>query len=507
LPDDCCRSPRFRCCRGRQFNIKAIEVDAADVNITVEASSPTSGGGESIGTSVQTTSKAGTNTSRSDSAWPTDELAPLPVSNPGFHTMAVKKKIRTIMVWKIALGVIACSLLVLLNVIDDFLMGTGAWAIITLAIATQPTPGATMQKCVNRVLGTVIAAGLAVLIGYGCAELDKIAHPAGDVLIGASVFGVTLGTMWLATDPKWAQWAYAYMLGGVTYCFLALDAFHLELEPSAFRAGVIAATAIFVIGCAWLPPRVLASELATAYLADHLTDIAAALDAAVALFLEGARLHAREAIYADPAKDDAVHRPKVHVLVSREALQEAVKAAGWEMLPRVTAGRLRAPPNPAVAGYIVCGRHVRAIAGLVHGLEDVLRLGVAPLHASVAIEAALGAALRRVALAVMGLNDAMIAQLDKGTRTADGKRPPSDADVASLAELREAQEALREASHVYARCGPPLGEGSNDAHRGAIKCMEKYGASMTFAHLVLQAAAEAERAHASLVGEGKCGEE
>ena len=370
------------------------ESETASITIPTETaeSSPS---GESAQHSCQPSSERADQPSRPSehsSAQMRTNIAADPVEL-GAHTKAVKQRIRRIQTAKAMIGGIVASLTVLIPKLDELLDGTGNWAVITVLIVLLDTPGATVSKATNRVLGTVVAALVAAAVGTGGERLERVASPSGSILIGATLAVVVGLTTWLQTEPAWKDWSYALLLSGVTYSFLVLETLNGEISTAAFRAGVIAGAALGGVILSLIPPHILAADMARSVLADALTDSASTIREVIDAFLCDKELHPRETIYANMEKDDVLRQAKLSVLQSREILKAAEGAAAWEAC-WASKSRIR--------GLARCGRSARAVVYTAAGLDELLRHSARapPLRADVAAEAQLAEALAQAAQAL-----------------------------------------------------------------------------------------------------------
>ena len=72
---------------------------------------------------------------------------------------------------KVGVAATIASLGTLVDAFDDATGGFAVWAVVTVLIVMQPTLGSTLSKGVNRLVGTVSAAGVAACAGFGARSM------------------------------------------------------------------------------------------------------------------------------------------------------------------------------------------------------------------------------------------------------------------------------------------------------------------------------------------------
>uniref|UniRef100_A0A7S1CZ26 FUSC family protein n=1 Tax=Cyclophora tenuis TaxID=216820 RepID=A0A7S1CZ26_CYCTE len=285
---------------------------------------------------------------------------------PNQFSGAIQNKQRIYQSCKVGLGVVLASLTVLIQPWDRFFHGTGQWAVITVVVVILETPGDTTRKIVNRFVGTLVAAVLALLIGTAGHEISTIVFPIGELLVATTILITGVVGRWYSSSPT--DWAYGILLGTATYPFMALDALRDDEYTAIFRTIMIALGGLVGFVLAWLPPSVKASDVAQAYLVDQLIDTACCVEAVVEDFLEGKELNRVTDIYAG-GDDDRAHRLYKAVTCSRPSLESAVHASKWE-----------SSRHEETQSYQVCGLSVRLVLRAIQAADIFLRNGRHPLR-------------------------------------------------------------------------------------------------------------------------------
>jgi len=234
--------------------------------------------------------------------------------------------------WRVIHGVrtaAAVAVATVFTLSDDLyrVTETGPWAVITVVILLQPTQGATVQKSVNRCLGTIVAAGAAVLTGLCCRGMpDAVAVP----FLIACMLVVTFLCTFVTGVASWRNWHYAALLCCFTYDFLALLAFREQVSSSLYRLLMVTSGAAVALFFAILPPQQRASEQIRLMLAENCLKTAAAVRFATETFVNGRTLPSLADIENGEVKSDVLHQAYHDVILSRTPFEEAVSNAWWE---------------------------------------------------------------------------------------------------------------------------------------------------------------------------------
>lgn len=318
--------------------------------------------------------------------------------------------------------------------VDEFFQHTGVWAVITTVVVILPTPGETTKKMVNRVLGTTAACIFAVLTGLACYELSVIAYPLGHILTVFINFGVALLGTHMADHG--GIWAYAYFLGTLTFVFLSPS---ILVEDDVW-IGIYRVVMIAIGGCiglfvAWLPPKISATRLAEAYLADVLLDTSLAAEILVDNFLEGHQLNPIHTM-STPEDDDAFHELAKAIQFSRIPLEAALTASPFEGTKKTK-----------VASMEASGLAMRLTLHSMMAADVLLRQEYTPLNRGITEEANLGLALKGVVSSIRStLQNHKMIDLNF-TLHSDDKENFGAGDVSLSQSLQALERCLAEYIH------------------------------------------------------------
>jgi hypothetical protein len=246
---------------------------------------------------------------------------------PHQFSAKIKRRQRLVHAFKVGLGILITSQFVIVDALNELFRGFGAWAVITVMIVTLPTPGDTTQKVINRTAGTLIGAGLAVFVGFIASELSEVLYPAGQVFVSAANCSAAISGALLYT--RGGPWSYAFFLGTVTFVFLSIQVLDGGMSEAIFRGAMIALGGMIAFLISWMPPRVRASDVARAYLADAMLDTSVCAELVVHNFLTGKPLNSINGIYSGDV-DDTFHQLSKTIQISRVSLEEAIAAAKYE---------------------------------------------------------------------------------------------------------------------------------------------------------------------------------
>lgn len=339
---------------------------------------------------------------------------------------------------KVGLGVLITSQFVLVEILNEAFQGYGAWAVITVTIVTLATPGETTQKVINRTVGTLIGAGLALIIGFTGSMLSDVLPPMGKVFVSA--MNCTIAAVGTLFYTRGGTWSYAFLLGTITFVFLSVQVLDGGSSEAIFRAAMIALGGIVGFLISWMPPRVEAADVARAYLADALLDTSVCAELVVHNFLTGMKLNAIHDI-SSTETDDTFHKLSKTIQVSRVPLEAAISAAAYEAAGKQ--GKL----------FHTSGLTVRLALRTLLSADMLLRQDFHPLDQSKEEEERLAIALTNVASSIRSAFAKKVLDLNCTL-------PPAF-DATSELQLTIALNELNCALHQYLQYGTQVADTTN----------------------------------------------
>ncbi|XVF10339.1 hypothetical protein REPUB_Repub07fG0174300 [Reevesia pubescens] len=127
---------------------------------------------------------------------------------------------------KVGLALTIVSLFYFMRPLYDGVGGNAMWAVMTVVVVFEPTVGATIYKCLNRVCGTFLAGFLAVGVHW-------IARQSGDrfepVVVGASVFLLASAATFSRLIPSVKSlFDYGAMIFILTFSFVAVSGYRVD---------------------------------------------------------------------------------------------------------------------------------------------------------------------------------------------------------------------------------------------------------------------------------------
>ncbi|XVF51245.1 hypothetical protein PTKIN_Ptkin04bG0169200 [Pterospermum kingtungense] len=127
---------------------------------------------------------------------------------------------------KVGLALTIVSLFYFMRPLYDGVGGNAMWAIMTVVVVFEPTVGATLYKCLNRICGTFLAGFLAVGVHW-------IASRSGDrfepFVVGASVFLLASAATFSRLIPSVKSlFDYGAMIFILTFSFVAVSGYRVD---------------------------------------------------------------------------------------------------------------------------------------------------------------------------------------------------------------------------------------------------------------------------------------
>ena len=422
--------------------------------------------------------------------------------------MAKQRRIHAL---KVGIGVLLALQFVLLQPLDTYFQHTGAWAVITVAVVVLQTPGETTNKMLNRTIGTIIAAIVAIFCGIiGSHEI--LSYPFGHVFIATINFVVAIVGTYLS--DRGGTWSYAYLLGMITFVFLSSSI----LVEDDIWIGIYRAIMIAIGGCiglfvSWIPllptslgmKNITATDLAKAYLADALLDTSIAAQVVVDNFVGTGKQESLNPIHeiVDEEQDDEFHKFSKAIQVSRVPLEAALHASVFEGTSKsdVTSMRtsglaIRLTLRCLLAADIILRQHLlqnkkRQKDDFSNGMR---------LDPSIKEEAQLGLALKGV---VSAIRDTMLSHQmidlnvtirggeegsdDDESNDYDEESHPRKSNVTLSDSLRVLNSCLNEYIHMRALSSTDIDGGGDDDDDTRYNKMQRFACHVGFARNIYDA--------------------
>ncbi|MFQ6626421.1 hypothetical protein Gotur_006019 [Gossypium turneri] len=127
---------------------------------------------------------------------------------------------------KVGLALAIVSLFYFMRPLYDGVGGNAMWAVMTVVVVFEPTVGATLYKCFNRVLGTFLAGFLAVGVHWVASQSGERVEP---FVVGASVFLLaSAGTFSRLIPSVKSRFDYGALIFILTFSFVAVSGYRVD---------------------------------------------------------------------------------------------------------------------------------------------------------------------------------------------------------------------------------------------------------------------------------------
>jgi len=168
-------------------------------------------------------------------------------------------------VLKAAIATAVAAVLPLLPQTNALLGGAGEWVLITTVVIASmgPTLGGVISRGVNRGVGTLAAALLAVplnlLLSLAPREVTLACLPIAVLLVTTVAYSLLLQAR---TSVAYSEWEYALTLFNLTFCMLLMVNHKEGVMSSAARVGTILCGALLALVAAAMWPYLASDRLA-----------------------------------------------------------------------------------------------------------------------------------------------------------------------------------------------------------------------------------------------------
>ncbi|MBA0763273.1 hypothetical protein Gotri_012748 [Gossypium trilobum] len=127
---------------------------------------------------------------------------------------------------KVGLALAIVSLFYFMRPFYDGVGGNAMWAVMTVVVVFEPTVGATLYKCFNRVLGTFLAGFLAVGVHWVASQSGERVEP---FVVGASVFLLASAATFSRLIPSVkSRFDYGALIFILTFSFVAVSGYRVD---------------------------------------------------------------------------------------------------------------------------------------------------------------------------------------------------------------------------------------------------------------------------------------
>ncbi|XVE58130.1 hypothetical protein DITRI_Ditri04bG0145400 [Diplodiscus trichospermus] len=127
---------------------------------------------------------------------------------------------------KVGLALTIVSLFYFMRPLYDGVGGNAMWAVMTVVVVFEPTVGATLYKCLNRVCGTFLAGFLAVGIHWVASRSGETFEP---LVVGASVFLLASAATFSRLIPSAnSLFDYGAMIFILTFSLVAVSGYRVD---------------------------------------------------------------------------------------------------------------------------------------------------------------------------------------------------------------------------------------------------------------------------------------
>lgn len=127
---------------------------------------------------------------------------------------------------KVGLALTVVSLFYFMKPLYDGVGGNAMWAVMTVVVVFEPTVGATLYKCLNRICGTFLAGILAVGIHWVASRSGERLEP---LVVGVSVFLLATAATFSRLIPSAKSlFDYGAMIFILTFSFVAVSGYRVD---------------------------------------------------------------------------------------------------------------------------------------------------------------------------------------------------------------------------------------------------------------------------------------
>ncbi|CAH9075687.1 unnamed protein product [Cuscuta epithymum] len=170
---------------------------------------------------------------------------------------------------KVGLAVLLVSLITLFQAPYQLFGDSSIWSIVTVVMIFEYNVGATLNRGLNRALGSMIAVGLAIAISEIAVRSGHIAEP---MLIGTAIFLVAMITSLMKLWPPLVPYEYGFRVTLFTFCLIIVSGYRTEsaIKFSVDRIysiviGTIIAVLVNVLVCPVWAGELLHKELVSSF--------------------------------------------------------------------------------------------------------------------------------------------------------------------------------------------------------------------------------------------------
>ncbi|CAH9141411.1 unnamed protein product [Cuscuta epithymum] len=170
---------------------------------------------------------------------------------------------------KVGLAVLLVSLITLFQAPYQLFGDSSIWSIVTVVMIFEYNVGATLNRGLNRALGSMIAVGLAIAISEIAVRSGHISEP---MLIGTAIFLVATITSLMKLWPPLVPYEYGFRVTLFTFCLIIVSGYRTEsaIKFSVDRIysiviGTIIAVLVNVLVCPVWAGELLHKELVSSF--------------------------------------------------------------------------------------------------------------------------------------------------------------------------------------------------------------------------------------------------
>ncbi|KAL2612018.1 hypothetical protein R1flu_023710 [Riccia fluitans] len=230
---------------------------------------------------------------------------------------------------KAGLAAALCSVLCFAPPPFDMFNKNGVWAVVTADVVLEANVGLTISKGLNRTLGTLAAAVLALGVNYYAVNLGAY-EPF--YIMGWVFFGAALATMFKFRRPFKDRWNYAVAISMITFHILILS----KSEHKDKIVLPLIRLATIVIG--FLTMSLVNLGIAPKYAGSGISELIAknferagtAMERCVTFYLEGKVLDQVGDILTGRKQDDSVHTTFTEMVAADAECDKLLKAVPFE---------------------------------------------------------------------------------------------------------------------------------------------------------------------------------
>ncbi|XP_047336059.1 aluminum-activated malate transporter 10 [Impatiens glandulifera] len=127
---------------------------------------------------------------------------------------------------KVGLALSFVSFFYYMRPLYDGVGGNAMWAVMTVVVVFEYTAGATLCKCVNRVMGTFLAGGLGIGVHWVATQSGPKFEP---IILGISVFILAFSATFSRFIPSIkARFDYGAAIFILTFCLVTVSGYRVE---------------------------------------------------------------------------------------------------------------------------------------------------------------------------------------------------------------------------------------------------------------------------------------